>query len=68
MTRNEFDVVHNYLVDVASCVQCKYSYRVSGSIMHCRKIEIMLGIEDESAEDARVYDDCVCSLFIHWRS
>jgi hypothetical protein len=66
--RSEFDAVHNYLVDVASCSQCKYMYRVSGSIMYCRKIEIMLGIEDNPTEDARVYNDSACNLFVHWRS
>jgi hypothetical protein len=68
MTRSEFDVVHGYLVDVANCSQCKYARRVSGSIMHCRKIASMLGIEDELAEDAWVYGDSACNLYIHWRS
>jgi hypothetical protein len=68
MTRNEFDTVHGYLVDVASCSQCKYRYSVSGSTFYCETIEDMLGIEDNPTEDARVHDDCVCNLFIHWRS
>jgi hypothetical protein len=68
MTRSEFDVSHLYLTGVASCSQCKDAYRVSGSITYCKTIENMLGIEDNPTEDARVYDDCVCDLFIHWRS
>jgi hypothetical protein len=68
MTCSEFDAVNNYLVDIASCIQCKHTYRVSGSIMYCRIIEIMLGIEDNPTEDARVYDDSMCNLFVHWRS
>jgi hypothetical protein len=68
MTRSEFDVVHGYLVGVASCAQCKDMYRVSGSIFYCKTIEDMLGIKDNPTEDAQVHDDCVCNLFIHWRS
>jgi hypothetical protein len=68
MTRSEFDLAHNFLVDVANCLQCKHTYRVSGSIMYCREIEIILGIEDNPTEDARVYDDSACNLFVHWRS
>jgi hypothetical protein len=68
MTRSAFDVVHGYLVGVASCSQCRDMYRVSGSTFYCKTIEDMLGIKDNPTEDAQVRDDCVCNLFIHWRS